>query len=60
MFSSSEAEFTSENIDKLIYDVKDIILKRKMSYLMANNGSDTDIQAINSELKRLASLKPKL
>lgn len=55
MFSSSEVEFSSENIDKLIIDVKDNILKHKLTEATTQNKPDSEIQQINNELQMLRS-----
>ena len=47
MFSSSEVEFKSENIDKLIYEVKKSILKRKIAAALSHDGTSTETKEVD-------------
>lgn len=47
MFSSSEGEFSSGNIDKLIYEVKKNILKRKISAALSHDGTSTEVKEVD-------------
>lgn len=56
MFSSSEGDFSSGNINKLIYEVKKNILKRKISAALSQDGTSEEMKEVDiTELTKTLS-----